>query len=305
MKRFLFVLLTAALLLMCACAPAEVPENTGSDAHAEDVPPEETVSIIYVSDTQCDPMSGFDYSGWTKLLQTAAETAPEAEILIIGGDVVDDGDDEAEWQAFLDAGGGLFESYTVYTVPGNHTTDAEYSAQLFSQPRSDIEGLEANFYSIDIGSIHFLMLDSVVMGTLDEEKVQKISAWLESDLAASDAKFTVAVQHHPITSLNGGYKDENRAETMRRNYLPIMKQHGLQLVLCGHQHVYSRTVPEDGVTQIMGVAGGKTYNLEERDDVEFFLTGSAVFSVIETGDDSFSVTTYDSDGKEIDSAVFD
>ena len=41
--------------------------------------------------------------------------------------------------------------------------------------------------------------------------------------------------------------------------MPLFEKYGVDLVLCGHQHVYMRTAPQNGVTYVMLASGPKEY----------------------------------------------
>jgi hypothetical protein len=45
---------------------------------------------------------------------------------------------------------------------------------------------------------------------------------------------------------------------LRRLFVPIFEQHGVQLVLAGHDHHYERTRPIGGVTYVITGGGGKS-----------------------------------------------
>ncbi len=71
-----------------------------------------------------------------------------------------------------------------------------------------------------------------------------MSDWLKRDLAANDKLFTVAYWHQPPYSKGSHDSDdfwEVFMKAMRKNYNPIMDEYGVDLVLCGHSHVYERT----------------------------------------------------------------
>lgn len=294
----------AAALILTGCAGG-APEQTGM----ENAPGPEPV--IYMGDPQSDPEYLYDYAQWGALLALASETAPEAKTLILGGDIVNDGGDDREWEAFFASGGDVLAGLAAYPVTGNHVSDAETLRARFGIiPESEYSGEKGLFYSFDAGGIHFLMLDSVIMGTQDSDLSAAAAEWLEGDLAAASARWVIAVMHHPMYSVGDNYKDEQRAETMRANYLPVLEKHGVDAILCGHQHACSRTVPlsvgapaDGGIIQIMGVSGGKSYSLPERETVEFAYSDGPVFTVITADGGKLSFETYDNAGALIDSAA--
>ena len=294
MKRRIFgkpaalcALIAAASLVLSGCAAHPAAPGAGP--------------VIYAGDPQSAPETQYDYSAWGGVLAHAAEAAPDAETLVIGGDLVNEYTDEDEWAAFFEAGGEALARFgeRVYPVSGNHTSDAETTGRYFDLPESGCpDGL---FYSFNAGDIHFLMLDSIAMGTRDFDTVSRIAKWMEDDLTENGGRWNIAVLHHPMYPVNGSMKDGIRAETMRENYLPILEAGGVCAVLCGHEHAYCRT-EADGILQIMGVSGGKLYALSGDAPADFAYWDTPVFTVITAAED-LTFDTYDINGALIDSAA--
>lgn len=101
------------------------------------------------------------------------------------------------------------------------------------------------YYAFDWGNAHFIMLDS---SGSPRAKDGAMLRWLEADLAASEgAEWRIVVWHHApySTSLDGTQDDEGSVE-MRENVVPIIERAGVDLVLAGHSHAYTRTFLIDG-----------------------------------------------------------
>jgi predicted phosphodiesterase len=79
-------------------------------------------------------------------------------------------------------------------------------------------------------------------------------AFLESELATSDADWKIVALHHPPYS--AGY--QGSAEDVRAIFSPIFERNGVQLVLSGHDHDYQRSLLIDGVTYVVSGAGATT-----------------------------------------------
>jgi len=93
-------------------------------------------------------------------------------------------------------------------------------------------------YSFDSGSVHWTVLDSNPYVRWDEPALQ---AWLERDLAAAaGASWRFVVFHHPAFSMAEGHR--YRDQWMGRIW-PILERHRVDLVFCGHIHIYARTRP--------------------------------------------------------------
>ncbi len=126
-------------------------------------------------------------------------------------------------------------------VPGNHeyeTRDAAGYTAYFGE-RAVRDG--ATWYSTDIGAWHVVVLDSTcnrVPGGCDPDSPQL--AWLRDDLAASDARCTLALFHHPRFSSGEHGSDDGVAP-----FWDVLYDAGADLVLNGHEHSYERFAPQD------------------------------------------------------------
>jgi 3',5'-cyclic AMP phosphodiesterase CpdA len=91
-------------------------------------------------------------------------------------------------------------------------------------------------YSYDYGDAHFLCLDS---NTYVDPTDNGLQSWIASDLSATDAAWKFVVYHHP--AFNAGLN--HYAEQHMRVLSPLFEQHGVDVVLHGHEHTYQRTRP--------------------------------------------------------------
>jgi hypothetical protein len=91
-------------------------------------------------------------------------------------------------------------------------------------------------YSYDYGDAHFLCLDS---NTYVDATDAALHSWIAADLSGTDAAWKFVVYHHP--AFNAGLS--HYAEQHMRVLSPIFEQHGVDLVLHGHEHTYQRTRP--------------------------------------------------------------
>ncbi len=91
-------------------------------------------------------------------------------------------------------------------------------------------------YSYDYGNAHFICLDS---NTYIDATDADLQAWIAADLAATDAKWKIAVYHQP--PFNAGAK--HYKEQQMRPLCPLFEAHKVDLVLSGHEHIYQRNRP--------------------------------------------------------------
>jgi hypothetical protein len=186
--------------------------------------------------------------------------------LWLGDNVYNDGTD-AEYSAkvFDNVYGydSIFRFLPFYPIPGNHdynsvngTEDANthrgpYFDMVEVFKNGEMGGIPSNmeaYYSYDYGNTHFLALNSEMYRVLAFWDVLptaiQFKNWLINDLKNSGGKFKVAYWHQPPYS-KGSHDSDDFWEVfmiaMREKVVPILEQYGVDLVLCGHSHVYERS----------------------------------------------------------------
>ncbi|KAK9807884.1 hypothetical protein WJX72_012198 [[Myrmecia] bisecta] len=75
---------------------------------------------------------------------------------------------------------------------------------------------------------------------------------LESALAQSEAAWKVVIGHHPVRS-NGMHGDTME---LREHVEPLLEKYGVQLYLCGHDHLLEHIHKEGGLTHFIVSGGG-------------------------------------------------
>ncbi|MBC8052645.1 MAG: metallophosphoesterase family protein [Sphingobacteriaceae bacterium] len=181
--------------------------------------------------------------------------------ILMGDNAYSDGTD-AEFQAkfFNVYKDDLLKKYPLYPVPGNHDYHDFHSAsatdqnkmayyQNFSVPtKGEAGGVPSNtesYYSYDIGNVHFLALDSYGpdnKGLHMYDEMSEQVEWVKKDLKANKSKWVVAYWHHPPYTMGSHDSDkESLLVKIRQNFIKTIEEYGVDLVLCGHSHVYERT----------------------------------------------------------------
>jgi predicted MPP superfamily phosphohydrolase len=259
-------------------------------------------SFIYMGDSQADPDTG-DYTAWGRLLQQAANDESQPAFIMIGGDLVNDGNNQDEWDAFFTSGGEALERLKLYPAMGNHDNTDLYKA-IFDLPDNGPEGKEEAFYSFDYGDAHFTVMDSNVMGAANQEDIE----WLKKDLSQTDKTYKIVMFHHPAYIAVDIPKDAMRAEVIQDAFVPIMEEAGVDLVMSGHQHVYMRTYPlrngkpnSEGIVYLIGTSGGKQYTPCRYDYMSCSIGGQPVYSIITVNETGILIETRDAAGNVLDS----
>ena len=106
-----------------------------------------------------------------------------------------------------------------------------------------VSGTEA-YYAVNYGNIHFICLDSF---DTSRSATGPMATWLQNDLAANTATWTIAYWHHPPYTKGSHNSDsESNLIEMRQNINPILENGGVDVVLAGHSHSYERSYFLDG-----------------------------------------------------------
>ena len=268
------------------------------------------LTFLFFSDTQADPEIG-DYSALGELLAQAVKVGRKPTLAIFGGDTVNVGGDADEWQEFWQAAETPLAGLTTAVVAGNHDSHT-LLAEQFDYPRQAPSGQgEGFFYSFDFAPVHFIMLDSNIMGAAKQKDVK----WLRDDLqseATRQAIWRIAVMHHPMWPVVENPKDAARAATMREHFLPLLEAGGVDLILCGHQHVFALSLPMrgaaasddgSGIIQIMAASGAKeSYVVGNRGYVVLINPGPN-YLLLTADDTEISIAAYDEHGEDWDISV--
>jgi hypothetical protein len=193
-----------------------------------------------------------DGAGWADTLNVSLAANPNAEILVSGGDQVESANNESQWDAFL--GSDKLRQYPWAATIGNHDVGGKaYEQHLFTpntdrsaayyangQPASNTSGGDYWFMYKDV---LFIDLNSNSYATAqggggDEAHVAYVSDVVKNH--GADAKYTVLVYHHAIYSAASHAKDGDN-KVRRVDFPTAFSKLGVDLVLQGHDHVYTRS----------------------------------------------------------------
>jgi hypothetical protein len=136
-------------------------------------------------------------------------------------------------------------------APGNH--DWEMSGLVgylgyFGEAAKGPNG--SSWYSYDLGTWHVIVLDSMCSKVDGCGPASAQGQWLAADLAASDARCTLAIFHLPRFS-SGAHGDTPEMDAFWR---PLYAA-GVDVVVNGHDHDYERFAPQDPDARLDGERG--------------------------------------------------
>jgi hypothetical protein len=176
-------------------------------------------------------------------------------ILLLGDNAYDDGTDaEYQYAVFENMYEEMLTKTALWSCPGNHDihsadSDSESGPyyDIFTFPKNAECGGVASgvepYYSYDYGDVHVISLDS---DDSDRSTSGAMYNWLVNDLASTTARWIVAIWHHPPYTKGSHDSDLwldgfGRHQEMRENFMPLLEDAGVDLVLNGHSHSYERS----------------------------------------------------------------
>jgi hypothetical protein len=134
-----------------------------------------------------------------------------------------------------------------YAALGNHDRDLQIHFKPFNMQDRD-------YYSFDRGNARFVALNSNHPSDPAQAK------WLVSTFADAGSKWRIAFFHHPLYS-SGEHASESR-QVIRPAMERLLQQSQVNVVLSGHEHLYERIAPQQGIRYFVSGGGGrKLYNV--------------------------------------------
>jgi 3',5'-cyclic AMP phosphodiesterase CpdA len=123
---------------------------------------------------------------------------------------------------------------------GNHDSANERFYELFN-----MKGEE--YYKLEMNGVSLYLLNSTYM---DKRQID----WINQNMSADTNKWKVAFFHHPPFS---SAKFHGSDEKMREILHPLFIKYGVSVVFTGHDHVYERIKPQDGIQYFVTGSGGQ------------------------------------------------
>lgn len=266
-----------------------------------------------------------DYRGWDALAKEAYKRNPTAAFFINMGDLVDNGEDASQWDAWFTAVEPMIEDIPFVGVMGNHETynlqwqvrEPKVYLSLFDFPAVPQREDNNRYYSFDYNDVHFVVLDTQLAERPEAERAQALAreeAWLRQDLATTKARWKVVLMHKDILR----YPNTKRPDTvpgitdMGYVFMPIFDAYHVDAVVSAHYHMYRRRGhikdfkrDESGPLYIIsGVAGDVRYaTLWKSHPLDTFVSpypAEANYIVLTKTDDRLTFEAFLANGTKFD-----
>jgi len=231
--------------------------TTKADA---DVPTSRDVIAVVADQGTYIPM------GFEVINQMVAFHAQDPFSLVVhAGDVCyagtgDDWEFEEVWDVWEDLVQPIAANVPYMFAVGNHEHYYNYTAfdTRFKLPGDECGGNGNFWYSIDYGNAHYQFFST-------EQPFQPGSVqyqWMEQDLINAVKNrnlrpWIILLGHRPMYSTDvGEWVDHRPGGRIQSELEPLFLKYGVDLYLCGHQHMYERVYPNINGTV---VATGNVY----------------------------------------------
>lgn len=190
---------------------------------------------------------------------------------------------ETPYKPLLDAG------VKFYASLGNHDNPDERLYTFFNMKGS-------SYYTFRKGNVRFFALDS---NHMDANQI----SWLEQQLQdAGNNDWKICFFHHPLYSTG---KTHGSSVELRSLLEPILIKYAVNAVFAGHDHVYERIHPQEGIYYFTEGSSGelragdlKRTSIEDRG-----FDADRTFMLIEIADNELYFETLSRVGNVIDSGT--
>jgi Calcineurin-like phosphoesterase len=160
-------------------------------------------------------------------------------VLMLGDNLYHDdytGEFLTPYKALLDKG------VKFYAALGNHDRDLEIHFKPFNMTDRDR-------YYFDQGNARFVALNS--NHPADPEQLK----WLDTAFADAGDKWRICFFHHPLYT--SGQHAQEAADVIRPAFESALVRNKVNVVFSGHDHLYQRTRPQQGIVHFVSGGGGR------------------------------------------------
>ncbi|WP_407292668.1 fibronectin type III domain-containing protein [Stutzerimonas zhaodongensis] len=279
-------------------------------------------NFIYLGDTQNDILSIA-----SRTTRQALRSTANPALIVHAGDLVAQGSTlshDDEWGEWNQVGGYAYGGIPQLPAAGNHEylddkrADGSETRRLgphfplqFTLPDNGAEGVKETSYVVDYQGVRFVVLDGTA--ALDLGALETQTEWLERNLRDSKARWNIVVVHQPLyTCARPG-----DTEPLKGAWKPLLDRYGVDMVLQGHDHCYSRLTDEAGrdasakaraanapigPVYMVSVVGSKAYGLNgrARQQGDRIAEQTQLYQTIAVEENRLAVRTFTADGSLYD-----
>jgi predicted MPP superfamily phosphohydrolase len=182
----------------------------------------------------------------------------------------------------------LDKGVKFYASLGNHDSQEQRYYKLFNMDGK-------LYYSFTKANVKFIALQS---DYLEPEQM----AWLQKELEGSREDWKIPYFHHPPYSSGGRHGSHLRH---REALEPLFVKYNVSVVFNGHDHIYERVKPQQGIVYFVTGSGGKLRvgGIQRSEITAASNTRERVFVICEVIDDELYFNAISQTGQVVDSGM--
>ncbi len=210
--------------------------------------------FLFLGDNRPDPTFGGGENYDQILLQADDHSAA---FVLAGGDLVIDGDNLGQWDAFLDYTESTSGWRPFMPCLGNHDTgpgegDGAFYNRLFALPKS------TGSFGSDTEDYYYFVYGNAIIVSLSTETFEdgaipfkKQADYLDEVLTQHPQKWKVVMYHKPSYTHEAalGISHEPNEEKQNAALTPVFDAHHVDVVVSSHNHWYERYEPSACASQ--------------------------------------------------------
>lgn len=197
-------------------------------------------TFLHITDAQAETAE--EYAALTENLRKALAENPEIEFILSTGDQAENGfvPIPGVWDDFFASIQTELMRTTFAPVLGNHEISDTFNAFF------PIPGFTDTYsYSYEYGDCLFIFLDT------NKSSLSAQFAWADEIINNSNKTWKIVAMHRTPYSA-GTHADDAEIQIIKQEIVPFAASRGIDLVLSGHDHIYARTYPLNGLGEVVG-----------------------------------------------------
>lgn len=213
---------------------------------------DETYSFVYLTDAQIGASGSWqnDRDRWAASLGQIDQFEKDASMIVSGGDQIETHRSEDEYASLIAP--ELLKQVPFQATIGNHDNQSDqFNSHFFTPNRSETHGYEGidgragGDYWYTYNGVLYLNINTNARSTNEEDHAAFLREVVEEQ--GADANWIVVVMHHSLYSA-AFHSVEQDVKERRAALAPVFSELGIDLVLAGHDHIYTRSYLMDGTT---------------------------------------------------------
>jgi 3',5'-cyclic AMP phosphodiesterase CpdA len=220
------------------------------------------------------------------MLRYFTDARPFTFVLMLGDNLYND-DYQREFSVPYQ---GLLERGVLfYAALGNHDKDLQQHYKPFHM-------MDRAYYAFTQGNVRFVALNS----NYPADAAQL--SWFDGAFGDTGTKWRISFFHHPLYS-SGSHGPQSR-EIIRPALEPALLRNRVNVVFSGHDHLYERIAPQQGIRYFVSGGGGRNLRSFRRSAFDEAGSSEHHFMVVEIAGDRLFFEAISPQGRTLDCGVF-